>query len=57
MPERRSQASDSRESIFPHAICANNRFLPSLREPITIVDAQFAVWNRPNTVLKQLCSI
>lgn len=35
----------------------HNRFFPSLRELTDIVDAQFAVWSRPNRVLKQLCSI
>ena len=29
----------------------HNRFFPSLLELTTIVDAQFAVWNRPNPVL------
>ena len=35
----------------------HNRFFPSLLELIAIVDAQFAVWNRPNPVLKRLCSL
>ena len=35
----------------------HNRFFGSLDELTTIVDAQFAVWNQPNPVLKRLCSI
>jgi len=35
----------------------HNRYFPTLAELIEIVDAQFAVWKRPNTVLRRLCSI
>jgi transposase len=35
----------------------HNRFFPSLLELTEIVDTQFEVWQRPNLVLKRLCSI
>jgi transposase len=35
----------------------HNRFFASLHELTEIVDAQFAVWKRPNPVLKRLCSL
>lgn len=35
----------------------HNRYFPTLAELVEIVDAQFAAWARPNTVLRRLCSI
>jgi hypothetical protein len=35
----------------------HNRYFTSLLELSQIVDAQFAVWQRPSPVLKRLCSI
>lgn len=35
----------------------HNRYFPTLTELAEIVDAQFTVWARPNTVLRRLCSI
>jgi len=35
----------------------HNRYFPTLTELVEIVDAQFTVWARPNTVLRRLCSI
>jgi len=35
----------------------HNRHFPTLDELIEIVDAQFAVWGRPNSTLRRLCSV
>jgi hypothetical protein len=35
----------------------HNRYFPTLAELVEIVDAQFAAWARPNTMLQRLCSI
>jgi transposase len=35
----------------------HNRYFPTLAELVEIVDAQFAAWARPNTVLRRLCSV
>jgi hypothetical protein len=35
----------------------HNRYFPTLIELIQIVDAQFTMWARPNTVLRRLCSV
>jgi len=35
----------------------HNRYFPTLAELTQIVDLQFAAWNRPNTMLRRLCSI
>ena len=35
----------------------HNRYFPTLSELIQIVDAQFAAWNRPNAMLRRLCSV
>lgn len=34
----------------------HNRYFPTLAELVEIVDAQFAAWARPNTMLRRLCS-
>lgn len=34
----------------------HNRYFPTLAELVAIVDAQFAAWARPNTMLRRLCS-
>jgi transposase len=35
----------------------HNRHFPTLDELIEIVDAQFAIWGRPNGTLRRLCSV
>jgi len=35
----------------------HNRYFPSLAELSAAVDAQLALWKRPNLVLKRLCSV
>ena len=35
----------------------HNRYVPTLAELTQIVDMQFTAWNRPNTMLRRLCSV
>jgi len=35
----------------------HNRYFPTLDELIHIVDRQFALWARPNSVLRRLCAV